>query len=55
MFEILPQSAGALLAVRAGGKLSADDYEEILLPKLDELFKAHKKLNMLVIFDEDFA
>jgi hypothetical protein len=55
MFEILPQSSGALLAVRASGKLSVDDYEKILFPKLDELFKAHKKLNMLVVFDEDFA
>ncbi len=55
MFEILPQSTGTLLAVRASGELSADDYEKILFPKLDELFKAHKKLNMLVIFDEDFA
>ena len=55
MFEILPQSTGGLLAVRASGKLSVDDYERILFPKLNELFKVHKKLNMLVLFDEVFA
>ena len=55
MFEILPQTTGALLAIKASGKLSADDYEKVLLPKLNELFKVHKKLDMLVQFDEDFA
>jgi len=55
MFEILPESKDALLAVRASGKLTAEDYEKILLPKLNELFKVHKKLDMLVLFDEDFA
>ena len=55
MFEILPRSTGGLFAVRASGKLSVDDYDRILFPKLDELFKVHKKLNMLVLFDEDFA
>ena len=42
MFEILPQSTGAQLAIRASGKLGAEDYEKVLYPKLNELFKVHK-------------
>ncbi len=55
MFEILPLSTGALLAVRASGKISVEDYEKTLFPKLDELFATHEKLNILIQFDENFA
>jgi len=55
MLEILPQSKNDLLAIKASGKLTVDDYEKVLIPKLNQLFKAYKKLNMLVVFDEDFA
>jgi len=55
MFEILPDSKEALLIVRASGFLTADDYEKVLLPKLDSLFKSHTKLRILINFSEDFA
>lgn len=55
MFEILPESKGNLLAIKASGKLTANDYEQVLLPKLEHLFKQHKRLKMLVEFSDDFA
>ena len=55
MFEILSQSKGKKLVIRASGKLSVDDYEKNLIPKLNEVFKNHKMLDMLVEFTDDFA
>jgi hypothetical protein len=55
MFEILPESQGDLIAIKASGKLTADDYEKFLVPKLDKLFAAYGKLRMLVLFSEDFS
>ena len=55
MFEILPESKGDLLAIKASGKLTAEDYEQTLLPKLEQLFRKHGRLNMLVQFSDDFA
>ena len=55
MFEILPASKEAVLAVRASGKLTTEDYENILIPKLNELFKTYGKLNVLIEFADDFS
>ncbi len=55
MFEILAQSKDDLLAVKASGKLTAHDYEQVLLPKLASLFKQYRQLRMLLVFSDDFA
>ncbi len=55
MFEILPKSSGSLLAIKASGKLTVQDYEHTLLPKLEELFEQYKQLKLFVTFSEDFS
>ncbi len=55
MFEILPESKEAVLVIRASGKLTTEDYENILIPKLNELFKTFGKLNVLIEFADDFS
>jgi len=55
MFEFLAASKGSLLAIKVSGKLTRDDYEKLLIPKLNALFKEHEKLRMLVEFDDGFA
>ena len=55
MFEILSETKGNLLAVKASGKLTVEDYEQTLLPKLEKLFEQHGRLKMLVEFSDDFA
>lgn len=54
MIEILPESRGNILGFRATGTLSDRDYKEIVIPKLESLFAAHGKLNVLFFMDEDF-
>ncbi len=55
MFEILSESNENLLAIKASGKLTVEDYEHTLLPKLEELFEQHERLKLFVKFSDDFS
>lgn len=55
MLRILPESKDDVLVIGVSGKLNVDDYEKVLIPKLEELFKAHNKLHLLIEFADDFA
>lgn len=52
MFEILPESSDACIGFKISGKVSADDYRQ-LMPRLDEAIAARGKINLLVLV-EDF-
>ena len=47
MFEMLPQSEGNIVGIRATGTLTDADYAE-LMPKLEALLVEHKRIRMLV-------
>lgn len=51
MIEVLPESDGNLLAVRAVGKLTRRDYRDELIPRLKAIFRDHGKARFLL---EDF-
>ncbi|HSG16905.1 MAG TPA: STAS/SEC14 domain-containing protein [Anaerolineae bacterium] len=51
MFEILPESTNDYMGFKVGGKLTADDYAE-LLPKIDEAIAASGRINMVVVIDQ---
>jgi hypothetical protein len=55
MFEILPESHDDLIAVKASSSLTVDDYEKIIIPRLNELFEKYGKIRGMIIFDEDFS
>jgi hypothetical protein len=54
MFDILPQSAGKVLGIRASGELTDDDYKNVFIPALKALLDEHDRLRLLVWFDTDF-
>lgn len=41
MIEIMPESAGNMLAVKPNGKLTAVDYERVFIPALEKLLESH--------------
>lgn len=55
MIEFMPESSGKVIGIKAGGRLTRKDYEEVLIPKLEELFEKHGKLDVLIHLEEDFA
>lgn len=52
MIEILPESAGDTVVVRASGVLTDADYKNTLIPALDAVLAQHRKLNALVLLDD---
>jgi hypothetical protein len=54
MIEVLPESQGNLLGVRVRGKITAQDYEEVLIPRLEDLLQEYRQVRFLCLIDEDF-
>ncbi|WP_343079949.1 STAS/SEC14 domain-containing protein [Ostreiculturibacter nitratireducens] len=53
MIEFMEGSMGRIVGLRATGRLKEADYRD-LLPKLEELFRQHGKLDLLFYMDEGF-
>lgn len=54
MIEILPESEGNILGIRATDKLTDHDYKEVLLPRLETIIRTHGKARLLCYMDKDF-
>ncbi len=52
MFEILPESSDTCIGFKISGKVSAEDYRQ-LMPRLDGAIATHGKINLLIVV-EDF-
>ena len=55
MIEIMPESNGSTLALKATGKLTDADYKEVLIPKIEEIIKQSGKAKVLLYLPEAFA
>lgn len=51
LIEGLPSNT---LGVEAKGKITGEDYEKILIPKVEEMLKSNEKINFLYHVGEDF-
>jgi hypothetical protein len=54
MIEILPETQGNTLVVKATANLTTKDYEEVFIPKLKELIQKYGKVRAVVYLDENF-
>jgi len=54
MIEILPESTGKVLAVKATDKLTDADYKEVWIPALEKLINEFGKINALLYLGKDF-
>jgi len=54
MIEILPESAGNLLAIKATEKLTDKDYKEVMIPHLESIIREHGKARFVMDLSEDF-
>jgi len=51
MFEILSESTPGCIGFKVSGKISVEDYDE-LLPVVDKAIEEQGKINMLVLMDD---
>lgn len=54
MIEIMKESAGNVVGIRATGMLTTADYDQVLVPKLVELSQTFDALRALFYMDRDF-
>ncbi len=53
-FEILDDLPRDVFGIRARGIITAQDYEQVLVPLVDEKLKTHDHLKLLFVLDDDF-
>ena len=41
MIKVLPESKGNILVLRTTGKLTDQDYKDVLIPRLDSIIREH--------------
>ena len=55
MIEIIKDLPPDVAAFKAIGKVHKEDYEKILIPEVDRVAKAFKKINFLLVLETDVA
>jgi len=55
MMEILSDMPENVLAVSAGGKITKEDYEKVLIPALEHRIRKHGKVRVLYRLAADFS
>jgi hypothetical protein len=54
MIEILPESRGNILIIKAEGKLTDRDYKDVFIPQLESVIREHGKARLLLEMGDDF-
>jgi len=54
MIRTLPESRGNILVLEATGKLTDQDYKEILIPRLETLIGEYGTARLLIYMGDDF-
>ncbi len=55
MIEVLPDSEGNVLILKAAGKLTDRDYKEVLIPRLESIIHEHGKARLLLDMSDKFS
>ncbi len=54
MIEVMEGLSGNVVGFRAGGQVSSEDYEKVLIPAVEEALKKHEKVRLLYQLGDDF-
>ncbi len=55
MIEIMSETEDNILVVKATEKLTAKDYEEVFIPKINQLIQEYGKVRVVVFLAENFS
>ncbi|MBC8550985.1 MAG: STAS/SEC14 domain-containing protein [Candidatus Brocadiales bacterium] len=55
MIEIMTETEGSILAIKATEKLTTRDYEEVFIPKLDQLIRVFGKRKVVMFLADTFT
>ena len=54
MIQVYPESKGNVLVLGATGKLTDQDYKEVLIPRLESIIREHGRARLLLDMSKDF-
>jgi hypothetical protein len=54
MLEVMPESTGRILWLRAADRLTDQDYREVFIPRLEAVVREHGRVPVLFHLDPDF-
>lgn len=54
MIKVLPESKGNILVLSAVGKLTDQDYKDVLIPRLESIIREHGKARLLLDMNDEF-
>lgn len=54
MLELLPDLPDHVLGIKAIGDVEDDDYEDVLVPAIDDRLSRHEKIRLLYVLGEEF-
>jgi hypothetical protein len=54
MFELLPDLPDNVIGVEGVGKVSAEDYENVLIPAVESALRTHDRVRLLYVLGERF-
>jgi hypothetical protein len=54
MIELMPESQGNVAGVKVSGKITAKEYEDTVIARLDAIIKEHGKARFMWYLDEGF-
>ena len=54
MIKVLPESKENILVLSATGKLTDQDYKEVLIPRLESIIREHGKARLLLNMGDEF-
>ena len=55
MIELLPEPAGKVVSLRASGEVSAEDYEQVVIPAVETALAQHGKVRVLYQLSSEFT
>ena len=55
MIELIPDVADNVIAVKGTGKITGDDYEQVIIPAIEEKLKTYNKIRMLFQLTPNFS
>ena len=54
MIELIEGLPEQVVGIRASGKVTRDDYEQVFIPKVDSVLQSHDRVRILYVLGDDF-
>lgn len=54
MIEVLPESQGNTIGIKCSGKITAAEYERVIIPRIEAIIQEHGKARLMYLVEDSF-